>query len=339
MNYELSRSKGKIRGDSPGNNRTVSYSQTTLQEGSDVRTIHEEDRFSHSKPLKEFKVSIDQLEWGSIHEPRWFGNKYFYWSHFKRGLFWGTVVSFTAILSAGCGVALTKVDSIENAIAQRISSRSSPGQIAKQLPLTTPLNVLLIEVDRNDKAQIQNVLVLKLDPRIGFAKVINIPADSRIELSGGGWRTVADAYRDGGIKLISRSIEELMNDVKIDRYLKADSGVFEYLATRVKVSLTHCEQVIPDCSSTSEQIQWQEGEFEVIRQRLRVPAYFTNFAQTVAKIKPNLDSNLSVQEFVSIADFVRELKGNNVSINFLPQKTEYRSPGYTSSEAILIDKL
>lgn len=344
MNHDLSRSKGKIRADFSGNNRTASFSQTTAHKGLDAglgKTMHDEDRdrFERSKPLREFEGSTSRfykleqpnfIEPTSIHEPRWFWNKHFYWSHFERGLFWGTLVSFTAILSAGCGVVLTKVDRVENAIAQIIPPSSFSKQAAKQSTLTSPLNVLLIEIDRSNKVKIQNILVLKFDPRIGFAKVINIPTDSRVKLPGGAWGTVADAYQDGGIKLTSRSIERLMNDVKLDRYFQAESSTFEYLAARIKLTLTHCEQVIQDCSSTSEQIQRQEDEFEAIRQRLRIQAYFTNFEQTVEKIQPNLNSDLSVQEFVSIANFVKGLKGNNISINFLP--------GYTSSEAISSDR-
>jgi hypothetical protein len=47
------------------------------------------------------------------------------WSYFNQGLFWGGLVSLTSILSALGGVALTKIDLVEQQISQTLQKNSS----------------------------------------------------------------------------------------------------------------------------------------------------------------------------------------------------------------------
>ena len=321
MNYEPSSGEGKVTTDSL--NRKVTKSNLT-------------PKSSKTNSLSKIKESTHLTKWSSTHQPQWFWNQHLQWSYLQRGLFWGTIVSFIAIFSAGCGVVLTKIEGVEKAIAQQIDVNPQPKPKTSR-SIATPLNVLLVELDASTKNK--NILLLKVDPQIGFAKVINIPADSRVDLSGYGWMTIADAYRHGGTDLTSRAAEQLIN-VKIDRYLMATTDTLAQLTASGKLTLNDCNPKIQDCISTSELIQRQEAEFESIHQRLNVAAYFANFTQTVEEIHSDLESNISVDEFVGIATFVKQLKQERFSIGFLATQaaskassSNYSANNFTSSKS------
>ena len=304
MHYKSSNREGKSTTPAP------SLKIDRLGRNRQAKELHSLGTISRSSNLSEFTA---------IHQPKWFWSKHSHWSYLQKGLFWGIVVSFTAVFSAGCGVALTKIERVEKAISQKIAVNFDTDRHTSKQSLTRPLTILLIEVNREREIQNKNILILKLDPQIGFVRVTNIPTDSRVKLANFGWSTIAEAYRYGGTALISQTVEELMNNVKIDRYLTASSDTLAQLTASGKLILSDCDREIQDCSSTSEVIQRQESEFEEIHQRLNIPAYFDNFAKTINAIQPNLDSNISNTEFIYIANFVREIDKDNVSINFLPK--------------------
>jgi len=264
-------------------------------------------------------------------ESNWFWHKYSCWSSFKRGLLWGIIVTSTAIFSAGFGAALSKIDAVEQAIVNNILPNVNKQNSANSIALDIPLNILLIEIKPNnqsmvkfepgDKSESKKILVLKFDPRIGLAQVINIPLDSRVKVPGLGWGTIANAHRHGGKAMTTQMVEQLMTNVKIDRHLQATSQTYQRLTNSGKLSLKGCDSRILDCDSTSKQIEIQEEEFEAIRQRLNIPAYLSSFQQEVKNIGPNLDSNISAREFIAIANFVKTLDRDNVSINFIPSYT------------------
>ena len=68
-----------------------------------------------------------------LHQPWWFWSQHSGWSYFNRGLFWGGIISLTAVCSAIAGVIATKIDVVEQAIAQRIEQRSSADALRPSL--------------------------------------------------------------------------------------------------------------------------------------------------------------------------------------------------------------
>lgn len=286
------------------------------------------------KRLKKFhttKPTIVRSASYSNKESNWFWLRYGYLSSFKRGLFWGMIVTLTAIISAGFGAALTKIDVVEKTIKQSVLPHETPQKSANSNVLDMPLNVLLIEVkpdiqslvklEPGAKSKSQKILVLEFDPQIGLAKVVNIPLDSQVKVPGAGWGTIADAHRRGGVALTTKMVEQLMNNVEIDRHLQATSQTYQQLTASGKLNLKGCDSRIQDCTSMSKQIEIQQKGFEAIRQRLNISAYLNNFQQNINKIRPNLNTNITTQEFIAIANFVKTLEQDNVSINFLPSYT------------------
>ena len=274
---------------------------------------------------------INSHQVNSLHQPLWFWERHSRWSYFGRGLFWGGVISSIAIFSAGCGVALTKIDAVEQAIAQRINRNTPKPQSVAEPGLSRPVNILLMEIepdaDNDDNivkfshtfvGRSKTILLLKFKPQMGLAQVINIPTDSRVKIPGFGWGTIAEANQYGGTPLVSQIVAQLLDGITIDRYVRAMPQTFQQLSASSKLTLNYCDSRIQDCSRISEQIVRQQTAFETIRQRFNIPTYLADFKVTVQKVKPNLDTNLSVPEIMTVAKFVGELESDTISVDLLP---------------------
>lgn len=261
----------------------------------------------------------------------------FYWQHsgqnyFKCGLVWGTVFGFTAILSASCGVALAQIDVVEKAITQTINRHSSIiPKTARSSTLDRPVNILLLEVqpDRHEmlkfsqslQGETTTILLLKFQPHLGLAEVINIPVNSRVKIPGLGWGTIADAHRYGNTPLVSQMVRQLLDGVTIDRYLRATPATFGKLITSGKITLNFCDANLEDCTNPSQKLWRQKIAVETIRQRLNIPTYGKSFASTLIKVKPELDTNLSVPETMAVANYVKELATEQIEVKLVPDYT------------------
>ncbi len=266
-----------------------------------------------------------------LHQPLWFWSRHSSWSYFNRGLFWGGIISLTAVSSGIIGVALTKIDAVEQAIAQRIKPNLLNLPLKPQPPLVSQMSVLLVEVNSDARKMIefsedsteemQTVLLLKFEPEFNSAQVINIPLDTKVEIPGYGQGVVGDAHRLGGVKLLSKVINQA--GYGVDRYIRATPEVFRQLTASGKITFASCDKRIKDCLNLSEQVLRQQTALETIRQRFNIPSYLTSFQTVIAQVKPNLDTDLTVPEIISLANFVKDLEPDRLSVDLLP---EY-SPG------------
>ena len=292
------------------------------------------------------------------------------WFNFNRGLFWGGIIGSNVIFSAGCGAALTKIDLVEKTITQAIEQifpvsekfltpqntavtidklfdrnnvrvrKSSSLQSLNRHDMDRPINILLLETQPKDKQQIQSlsefvagsktILLLQFDPQLGTAKVINVPVDSRVKILGFGWGTIDNAYKYGGISLVSQSISQLLDDITIARYVEATSASLNRLISSGKITLNDCDDLFEDCSDVAEQISRQEIAIETIRQRLNIPAYLKNFETVLVKTRSNLNTNLSLPEAMAIADFIKELESDDIEVSLVS--------GYTKGKSINLDR-
>ncbi len=270
-----------------------------------------------------------------LHQPLWFWSQHSFWSYCTRGLFWGVIIGFTAISSAIAGVALTRIDAVEQAIARKLPT-SLHGRSPKQTALTRPINVLLLEVKSDAEQMIsfsdtfvgesKAILLLKVKPQQNSAQVINIPTNSRVEIPGFGQGTIKDAYKLGGTQLLSQTIKQLHKDFTVDRYIRATPETFRELTASGKITLKDCDSRIQDCDNKRKQIIRQQTTFTTIRQRLNIPGYLASFQTAIAQTEANLDTNISVPEIISLANFVKELDPDSLRVDLLP--------GYRPGEAI-----
>ena len=285
------------------------------------------------------------------------------WFNFNRGLLWGGIIGSNVIFSASCGAALTKIDVVEKTMTQtitRIYPASKKFLTPKNITfsrdkllednndrsirnradvLERSFDILLLETEFKDKRQTKSftefdaesktILLLQLDPQLNRAIVTNIPLDSRVNIPGFGWGTIDDAYKYGGASLVSKSVSQLLDNITIDRYVEAKSASLERLISSGRITLNDCDDRFEDCSNITEQISRQEIAVETIRQRLNVPAYLRNFERVLSKTRSNLNTNLSLQETMAIANFIKELESDDIDVNLVS--------GYIKGNSIALD--
>ena len=267
-------------------------------------------------------------------------------SHFGRGLIWGVIVSFTAVFSALGGGALTQIEPVERAIARTIGADSSQKR-SPEPSLTRPLNVLLIEAVADNDAIAEpaflgpssNLVLLRLEPQLDYAQIINIPLDSSVHLPGYGRGIVRDADRLGGTRLLTQVVSQLLDGLRVDRYVRASPEVVRQLLASGAIVPDECSPR-RECADTIEQITRQQTLLETIRQRLNVPHYSTEFQKTLLATQPDLDTNSPLTNLLSMAYFVRELEPDSISVDLLPKYVPGKtiadrqiSPKKISSEA------
>lgn len=278
--------------------------------------------------------SLGQQAW-------WSWGQNFSWSYFKRGFFWGGLVSLTSVLSAIGGMALTQVDFVEQQISQRLPG-NNPEKLAamEHAALTTPLQVLLVEVEPDANSLVdfsatsggksKTILLLKLEPELNLAQAINIPLNAQIQIPGFGQGTVKDAYRLGGINLLSQAINRLPGDFTVDRYLRTTPSIFQQLRDSGKITLNNCDPRLESCRDEIDRVIRQQDAFETIRQRFNIPNYLANFETAIAQVEPQLDTNVSTAEIISVANFIKELEPGEITVDLLS--------GYTPGKSIKTNK-
>ena len=280
----------------------------------------------------------------SFHQILWFWLQHSPWFDFSHGLFWGIVVGLTAVFSASGGVALTKIDFVEQTIVRTLNINSSLIQ-SEVSGLTRTVNVLVMEVKpgRDEMLEFSSVVVgetktillLKFQPELDTTEVISIPTDSRVKIPKLGWGTLADANRYGGTTLVSQLVGQLLDGTTIDRYIRGTPQTFEKLIASGKITIDDCKDPIENCANHSQQIVQQRIATETIRQRLNIPSYLNSFQDTLTDVSSNLDTNLSVSEMMSIANFVKDLESENIAVNLIaeytPGKTIYREDRLSQS--------
>jgi hypothetical protein len=136
---------------------------------------------------------------------------------------------------------------------------------------------------------------------------------------------VEDAYKIGGMDLLSEAVNRLPNDFTVDRYLRTTPEVFQQLIDSGKITLQNCDPRIRDCFDKSAQVIRQQTAFKTIRQSFNIPRYLASFETAIARIEPQLDTNISVSEIISVANFIKELEPDRLNVTLLPGYT----PGKT----------
>ncbi|MEO1800455.1 MAG: LCP family protein [Cyanobacteria bacterium J06629_2] len=233
-------------------------------------------------------------------------------------------------------MALTKIDVVEQQIANQLSGSQIKLLTEERSNLNTLRQILLVEVEpdadslvgfsKNASGSSKTVLLLKLDPELNLAQAINIPTDTQTEIAGFGTGTIADAYRIGGIDLLSQAINQLSDDIAINRYLRTTPEVFRQLTASGRITLKPCDQRIRDCRDRVEQVARQSTAFETIRQRFNIPTYLASFETAIAAVKPQLDTNILESEIISVAHFIKELEPERLRVDLIPGYVSSRQP-------------
>ncbi|MEM9246406.1 MAG: LCP family protein, partial [Cyanobacteria bacterium P01_F01_bin.153] len=160
---------------------------------------------------------------------------------------WLFVIAVTAVLSASVGAAIALFDPLK---PEKWLGISAPVDITNpsikrswdqgwQYRLTRPMNIAIIGVDHSEPGapphqqsldgRSDTLLVARLNPREKLTTVLSVPRDTLVTIPGHGRQRINQANALGGPALVSKTLQENLGDLPIDRYVRINTLAFREL--------------------------------------------------------------------------------------------------------------
>ncbi len=204
------------------------------------------------------------------------------------------------------------------------------------------------------------MLLTRFNPDNQKMTVLSIPRDTRVEIPEHGTQKINSANVLGGPALAAKMTSELLGDVGIDRYLRINvMGVgklvdalgglniyvpkdmkytdnTQHLYVDLKKGQQHLngDQVMQllrfrhDRLGDIGRIQRQQMVMRALMEQLVNPSTISHLPQLLDVIKSHIDTNLSVEELMALANFASHLDRANLQMLVLPG--DYNGDGHKS---------
>jgi LCP family protein required for cell wall assembly len=196
--------------------------------------------------------------------------------------------------------------------------------------------------------EIDTILLLHFDPVEKFLKLLSIPRDSLLETNNGEVDRLKNLNLENDAKTTAKIIGENLGNLTIDRYLRlttetvaklvdAVGGLeifvpqavsYEDKTQRLKIDLVAGWQTLDgkktlqflrylDNNGDLGRVQRQQIAIAAFQKRLQNPTIVTRIPEAIEILKSNVDTNLSKEEILVLADFSAELSRDNLQMVLL----------------------
>jgi len=215
------------------------------------------------------------------------------------------------------------------------------------LPLNLPDNKIGNDVfaGRSD-----TMLLVHLEPDTETISILSIPRDTRVEIPDLGVEKINYANAAGGPKLAAQVVSRTLNGVPIDRYLRVSTGAFRELVDlvggidiyvprrmeytdntqKLKIDLQPGQQTLngdqaeqfarfrKDANGDIGRVQRQQQVIRALKEKVSSPAMVTKLPQAVELFRQYIDTNLTAEEMLAIADLGLDLNQESFQMVMLP---------------------
>jgi LCP family protein required for cell wall assembly len=219
------------------------------------------------------------------------------------------------------------------------------------------------------------LLLVRVNPQDGTANVMSIPRDTRVQIPGYGMDKINQANVEGGPDLVAQTIGYNLGNIQIDRYVRVSTGAFREIVDLVggievnvpkRMEYTDHTQKLyidlypgwqtlngdqaeqfaryrKDANGDIGRVQRQQMLLKALRARLTNPTVIPKLPQVVRVVQRYLDTNLSLEEMLALANFSLELEASDLHMVMLPGRfsgaTEYNAsywlPDWEASAPII----
>lgn len=194
------------------------------------------------------------------------------------------------------------------------------------------------------------MLLVHLDPDQENVSVLSIPRDTQVMIPGAGMEKINYANVAGGPTLAAQTVSRTLNGVTIDRYVRVSTDAFREMVDLlggVKVFVPEPMHYQDDTQhlyinlgqgwhtlngAQAEQfarfrhdnygdigrVQRQQQLIRALRERLTDPTVVAKIPQAIQIFQKYIDTNLSTEEMLSLADYGLGLKQDNFRMVMLP---------------------
>jgi len=195
------------------------------------------------------------------------------------------------------------------------------------------------------------MLLLRLDPNHKLIRVLSIPQDAQVVIPGMGLAKISLANARGGSALAARVVSHALNNVAIDRYVRLTTGALRELVDLLggvevfipqRLSYKQATQELAidldpgwqtlngdqaqqfarfrdsGASGDVTRVQRQQVLLKALRDRLTSPSVLPNLPEISRIMLKYVDTNLSLEEILVLANFNVEVDQKNFQMVLLP---------------------
>jgi len=205
------------------------------------------------------------------------------------------------------------------------------------------------------------LLLVRVNPEDGTVSVMSIPRDTRVQIPGYGMDKINHANVEGGPELVAQTIAYNLGNIQIDRYVRVSTGAFREIVDLVggievnvpdRMQYTDNTQKLyidlypgwqtlngdqaeqfaryrKDAKGDIGRVQRQQMLLKSLKERLTNPTVIPKLPQIVRVVQRHLDTNLTLEEMLALANLGLELEAADLHMVMLPGRfsaiTEYNA--------------
>ena len=294
---------------------------------------------------------------------------------------------FTAAISAAIGAITALLAPVEPPVITRVLDATGFNYTSSNRSgyrLSRPVNILILGIDGVPEAAANSpkifegrsdtILLLHLDPRDKSISLLSVPRDTQVEVPGIPFSKISEANARGGAALAARLVSRMLNNTKIERYVRVSSNAFRELvdllggvevfvpramsytdsAQKLKINLAQGWQTLNgeqaeqfarfrnDGLGDIGRIQRQQSLIQDIRNRLASPSVFVRLPQIVRLMQKYVDTNLNYEEILTLANFGLQLERDTFKMVMLPGSSSSKQGdlrSYWILDAVAVDRI
>ena len=293
---------------------------------------------------------------------------------------------FTAAISAAIGAITALLAPVEPPIISRVLEATGFNYTSSNsgYRLSRPVNILILGIDRVPEAaangpkifegRSDTILLLHLDPREKSISLLSVPRDTKVDVPGIRFSKISEANATGGAALATRLVSSMLNNTRIERYVRVSSSAFRELvdllggvevfvpramsytdsAQKLKINLAQGWQTLNgeqaeqfarfrnDGLGDIGRIQRQQSLIQVIRNRLTSPSVLVRLPQIVRLMQKYVDTNLNYEEILTLANFGLQLERDTFKMVILPGSSSSKQGdlrSYWILDALKVDRI
>jgi polyisoprenyl-teichoic acid--peptidoglycan teichoic acid transferase len=273
----------------------------------------------------------------------------------KRSMPVGKIFFFlTTLATVGLGIALAQVVPLQNFDWEGLSKGRNIQEVFSEglgRKLTQPYQILVMGIDgaTGFDSRSDSMLLIRVDNSDRRLNILSIPRDTRVAIDNYGYDKINAANVYGGAKLAISTVQNKLNGVQIDRYVRLDSsgldeiidaigGVevnvpkamrYEDKTQKLSIDLQPGLQTLNgkqaegfirfrhDELGDIGRIKRQQTMLQALKAKITNPLILMNLPQLIPIIQKHTDTNLSFDEMMAIAIFSISLKPDRVSTESL----------------------
>ncbi|MGB5974871.1 MAG: LCP family protein, partial [Nodosilinea sp.] len=193
------------------------------------------------------------------------------------------------------------------------------------------------------------LLLVRLDADAGTLNVMSIPRDTRVQIPGFGMDKVNQANVLGGPSLVAQTLGYNLGNIQVDRYLRINTTAFREMVDLVGGIEVNVPTRMEYTDRTQElyidlypgwqtlngdqaeqfaryrkesgdigRVQRQQILLKALRERLTNPAVLPKLPQAIRVLQRYVDTNLTLEEMLAIANFGLGIESDQMQMVMLP---------------------